>query len=103
MRSVPSPGLEAQNIWFERASIYMDTVREFVDKPGNILGSPATKHGEIAEVAEVGLRSAWDILNGVDPTASLHPDRIGPVDYIVQRRRPVQVLLRGAQHLLGCN
>lgn len=75
--------VQAQNFRLEQASIYLDTVREFIDRPGNILGSPATKHGEIAEVAEVGVRNAWDVLFGNDPSASLHPDRIGPVDYVV--------------------
>lgn len=74
---------QAQDLIYEQASIYIDTVREFIDKPGNILGSPATKHGEIAEVAEVGVRNAWDFLNGLDPSASLHSDRTGPVDYIM--------------------
>lgn len=75
--------IEAQSLLFEQASIFIDTVREFIDKPGNILGSLATKHGEIAEVAEVGVRNARDVLNGLDPSAMLHPNRIGPIDYIV--------------------
>lgn len=74
---------EAQTLIYEQAASYIDTVRDFIDKPGNILGSPATKHGEIAEVAEVGVRNAWDILNGIPLSASLHNDRTGPVDYIV--------------------
>jgi hypothetical protein len=74
---------QAQNLLYERASIYIDTVREFIDQPGNILGSIATKHGEIAEVAEVGVSNAWDILSGGNPLARLHTDRIGSVDYIM--------------------
>ena len=62
----------------------LDSVREFIDRPGNILGSPATKHGEIAEVAEVALRRSWDTLFERAPSADLHPDRIGPIDYIVK-------------------
>jgi hypothetical protein len=75
--------VEAQNLVYEQASIYIDTVREFIDKPGNILGSAATKHGEIAEVAEVGVKNAWDVLYGLDPSASLHPERTGSIDYII--------------------
>ena len=74
---------QAQRLLYERASIYIDTVREFIDRPGNILGSTATKHGEIAEVAEVGVSNAWDILSGGDSSASLHANRIGSVDYIM--------------------
>lgn len=74
---------EAQDIIFEKACAYFDTVREFVDRPGNILGTPATKHGEIAEVAEVGVRNAWDVFNGVEPSASLDPNRIGPIDFSI--------------------
>lgn len=74
---------EARHLLYEEASSFIDTVREFIDKPENILGSPATKHGEIAEVAEVGVRKAWDVLNGIASSTDLHPDRIGPVDYIM--------------------
>lgn len=93
--------VDAQDLLFERASIYMDTVREFVDKPGNILGSPVTKHGEIAEVAEVGLRNAWDILNGIDPSASLHPDRIGPIDYRVLGEEVQSKFYNGVRNTLS--
>lgn len=92
---------QAQNLLYEQASIYIDTVREFIDKPGNILGSPATKHGEIAEVAEVGVRNAWDVLNGLAPSASLHPNRIGPVDYIMQGSDVQSKFYNGVRNTLG--
>lgn len=93
--------VEAQNLVYEQASIYVDTVREFIDKPGNILGSPATKHGEIAEMAEVGVRNAWDVLNGLDPSASLHPNRIGPIDYIVDGADVQSKFYNGLANTLG--
>ncbi|MFS2162587.1 hypothetical protein [Variovorax sp. Varisp62] len=93
--------VDAQNLLFEQASIYIDTVREFIDKPGNILGSPATKHGEIAEVAEVGVRNAWDVLSGLTPSASSHPDRIGPVDIILGESDVQSKFYNGIRNTLG--
>ncbi|MDP9993860.1 uncharacterized protein YbjQ (UPF0145 family) [Variovorax boronicumulans] len=92
---------EAQNLRFQESMLTMDSVREFIDRPGNILGSPATKHGEIAEVAEVGVRRSWDILFGRTPSADLHPDRIGPIDYIVDGTDVQSKFYNGVHNSLG--
>lgn len=92
---------EAQNLRFQESMITMDSVREFIDRPGNILGSPATKHGEIAEVAEVGVRRSWDSLFGRTPSADLHPDRIGPIDYIVNDSDVQSKFYNGVHNSLG--
>ncbi len=60
----------------------MSRVRDFVGSPENILGNPATKHGEIAEQVHVGVRRAIDALYGRTPTATFSGvGRLDPVDY----------------------
>ena len=93
--------LDGQAVIFEKACAYFDTVREFVDRPGNILGNQATKHGEIAEVAEVGVRNAWDVFNGLEPSASLDPNRIGPIDYSIGGHDVQSKFYNGVQNSLG--
>lgn len=57
-------------------------VRDFVGSPENILGSPDTKHGEIAEQVHVGVRRAIDVLYGRTPSATFDGvGRLDPVDY----------------------
>lgn len=50
--------LYQQDRAFEFAGQQMQKVREFIESPNNILGSVYTKHGEIAEQVEVGVRNA---------------------------------------------
>ena len=60
----------------------MQVVRDFVGSPCSIIGNPATKHGEIAEQAHVGVRRAMDALHGCAPTATFDGiGRFDPVDY----------------------
>ena len=60
----------------------MQNVRNFVGSPENILGSPATKHGEIAEQVHVGVRRSIDVLYGRTPSATFDGvGRLDPVDY----------------------
>ncbi|MHA6897187.1 hypothetical protein ACQUJT_24395 [Ralstonia pseudosolanacearum] len=57
-------------------------VREFVNAPEHILGSGGTKHGEVAEQLEVGVRRAREILVGTEPTATFEGvGRLAPEDY----------------------
>jgi len=62
----------------------IDDVRNFINSPGNILGNDLTKHGEIAERVEVGVRRAESILHGKTPGATFEGvGRTAPEDYIV--------------------
>lgn len=62
----------------------IDKVRKFIGTPENILGSDKTKHGEIAEQVEVGVRRAKSILNGDIPNATFEGvGRTAPEDYII--------------------
>lgn len=57
-------------------------VRDFVGSPEHILGNPQTKHGEIAEQVEVGLRNARDLLHQHIPNATFDGvGRTAPADY----------------------
>ena len=54
--------LEGQDLAFAKAVEQISKVRDFVGSPEHILGSNLTKHGEIAEQVEVGVRNARDFL-----------------------------------------
>jgi len=67
---------------FQKSLEEMAKVREFVNAPEHILGSLDTKHGEVAEHVEVGLRRAREVLAGTEPTATFEGiDRFAPEDY----------------------
>ena len=64
----------------------MEQVRRFADADNlnHVLGSMRTKHGEIAERLEVGVRNAWQALNGFGDIASIdNVGRTAPADYII--------------------
>lgn len=75
--------LMQQDISLEKALDEMQQVRNFLGTPESILGSPNTKHGEIAEVMEVHTRNAKDIVEGLKPTGTLDVPggRTGMIDY----------------------
>lgn len=64
----------------------MEEVRLFANS-GNlehVLGSMRTKHGEIAEHLEVGVRNAWQAIKGFGDIATIdNVGRTAPADYIV--------------------
>lgn len=62
----------------------MEVVRQFVGSPESIMGNAGTKHGEIAEVLEVGVRRAKDALNGNPFSATFDGvSRTSPIDYLI--------------------
>lgn len=72
-----------QDTALNAAMLEVARVREFVNDSGNIIGSELTKHGEIAEHVEVGIRRARESLEDLTPTAWKDPLRIGPTDYVI--------------------
>lgn len=75
--------LGARDRAFAEASAAMQSVKDFVGSPENILGSTETKHGEIAEQCHVGFRRAIDFLHERTATATIEGvDRTGPLDYV---------------------
>lgn len=76
--------LAAQDAALETAMDQIDKVRDFLSRPQNILGSELTKHGEIAEQVEVGIRNARQALAQETMTATFdNVHRTGPVDYVI--------------------
>jgi len=86
---------------FSSAMEEMQKIRNFIGSPENILGNPATKHGEIAEQLEVGIRNARSALKGETLTASI--DNIGrtdSVDYIINGDAVQSKFYNGANNTL---
>ncbi|HBE47793.1 MAG TPA: hypothetical protein DDW76_03010, partial [Cyanobacteria bacterium UBA11369] len=67
--------LSKQDRAFFAAVGEIDKVQDFLGSPENILGNPSTKHGEIAEQVEVGIRNAKSLLNSSETRATF--ERVG--------------------------
>lgn len=79
-----------QNLNFENAINELDKARDFLGSPEHILGSMATKHGEVAEVFEVRFGNADRIIRGNDPAFSFDGvGRTAAEDYL-KNNLPVQ-------------
>lgn len=81
--------LDRQDLSFAFATEQMQKVRDFVNSPSSILGSMSTKHGEIAEQLEVGLRNANQFIDeGLQSETGLNATfdgvgRTAPADYMI--------------------
>lgn len=77
--------LKGQDRAFAASMGELDWARKLIGTPEHILGSNATKHGEVAEIAEVGVRRARDLLFGKAPNAFLSygDRRLAPEDYAI--------------------
>lgn len=81
--------LSQQERAFELAGEQMQKVRDFIASPGNILGAMSTKHGEIAEQVEVGVRNAHQAIeervqDASDLSATFDGvGRTAPADYMI--------------------
>jgi hypothetical protein len=79
----------------------VEQVRSFVDAREDILGNASTKHGEIAEQVEVGIRNARDLLGQRMPSATFEGvGRTAPVDYIVDGEPIQSKFINGARQTL---
>lgn len=80
----------------------IDNVKEFISCPEHILGRLTTKHGEIAEVLEVGIRRAEDALNQSPFSASFEGvHRTGPVDYTINGVDVQSKYLNGSRNTIN--
>jgi hypothetical protein len=82
--SAEAASLARQDGAFRAAMAEVQRVYDLLGAPEHILGNPSTKHGEIAEQVEVGVRRARQVLEGLAPTA--YKDgvpRTSPVDYVI--------------------
>ncbi|MBN3873533.1 hypothetical protein [Nostoc sp. JL33] len=76
--------LSKQDQAFFAAIQEVDKVRDFLATPENILANTSTKHGEIAEQVEVGIRNAKSLLNSSTPRATFEGvGRTAPEDYLI--------------------
>jgi hypothetical protein len=78
-----------QDINLEGALRELQSVRDFVSKPEHIQGSINTKHGKIAEVAEVGINNAQNRVVGKSPEYTLEADPASHIDYY-KNGNPIQ-------------
>lgn len=77
-------------------------VRDFIGVPEKILGSAQTKHGEIAEWTEVGVRRARDCLAGTNPAATFEEvPRTAPADYLIDGIEVQSKFINGANNTLS--
>lgn len=67
-----------------RAIAEVVNVRQALETPENILGSELTKHGEIAELVDVGIRNGRAILEGMEASATFEGvGRTAAADYLL--------------------
>ena len=87
----------AQDVAWNHAQEQIDKVRAFVGSPDKILGSELTKHGEIAEQVEVGIRNAKSALHQQDLTATFDGvGRTAPEDYLIDGTAVQSKFINGA-------
>lgn len=80
----------------------IENIRDFASSPEHILGSMATKHGEIAEHIEVEIRNARNIINHLTPTATFDGvGRTAPEDYLINGVPVQSKFINGADNTLS--
>lgn len=80
----------------------MQKVRDFIGAPEKILGREDTKHGEIAEQVEVGVRRAKDALTGRDFSATFEGvGRTAPADYLIDGIEVQSKFINGVNNSLS--
>lgn len=76
--------LDDQDLAFQAAVNQINGIRDFINDDSHILGSVTTKHGEVAEHMEVGIRRAYDALFQRDFSATFDGvRRLAPEDYVI--------------------
>lgn len=91
-----------QDTAWQRAAWEIEKVRVVVGAPEHILGNPATKHGEIAEQVEVGVRRARDLLAETTPGATFEGvGRTDAVDYRIDGVDVQSKFINGSNNTLS--
>jgi hypothetical protein len=94
--------LLAQDESFLNSLKEMAVVRRFINAPEHILGAGNTKHGEVAEQVEVGVRRAREVLAGTEPTATFEGvGRTAPMDYKIAGIDVQSKFINGSNNTLG--
>lgn len=91
--------LADQDINFENAMKELQKLRDFIGDPSHILGSDATKHGEIAENMQVYISNAKRIVEGLKGLYTFDGvGRTAPEDYLFDGSPVQQKFYNGAKH-----
>ncbi|WP_323143577.1 hypothetical protein [Massilia phyllosphaerae] len=91
-----------QDAAWGRAMDEVQKVRDFIGSPKNILGNESTKHGEIAEHVEVGVRRARDVLASASPSATMDGvGRTAGIDYQINGLDVQSKFINGSNNTLG--
>ena len=93
--------LAQQDVAFAKALAQVEKVRDFVGSPEHILGSSRTKHGEIAEQVEVGIRNARSYLQQHPLRATFKGvGRTAPEDYLIDEVQVQSKFINGVNQSL---
>lgn len=93
--------LSQQDLNLEGALKELSELKEFVGNPDLILGSPLTKHGEIAEHVQVNFSNARNLIEGLERNHTF--ERVGrtaPEDYLRNGRMVQSKFYNGAKATL---
>lgn len=93
--------LSAQDINLEHALKELQEFKNFIGDPAHILGSAKTKHGEIAEKAQVHISNARRLVEGLSTKYSFEGvGRTAPVDYLKNGQHVQSKFLNGVKPTL---
>lgn len=93
--------LEKQDINFENAMKELQKLRDFIGDPSHILGSDATKHGEIAENMQVHISNAKRVVEGLKGLYTFDGvGRTAPEDYLFDGSPVQQKFYNGAKQTI---
>lgn len=94
--------LGLQDVAFQEGIREIEVVRTFIGDPLHILGSDSTKHGEVAEHIEVGIRRAFDALRQRPFSATFDGvGRTAPEDYKIDGQDVQSKFINGARNSLA--
>ena len=93
--------LNQQDINLEKALEELADLKEFIGNPAHILGSEATKHGEIAEHVQVNFSNARNLIKGLEKEYTFEGvGRTAPEDYIKNGAQVQSKFYNGSKNTL---
>lgn len=93
--------IHTQDEAFKLALDELKKVSDFINAPEHILGRADTKHGEVAEQLEVGVRRAYDALNQMSFSATFEGvGRTAPEDYKINGLDVQSKFINGARNTM---
>ena len=96
--------LASQDINLEQALAELQKFKDFIGDPAHILGSASTKHGEIAENAQVYISNARRLIEGLSKEYSFEGvARTAPADYLKNGQQIQSKFLNGIKATLNGN